>query len=213
MEPQADTERKREGEDKPVSDILHGTYIGHPGGYFRDGDHCYVVCRPFAYIDLKGYIHVVYPGHVSDGRSGKIGYYTIGPAFRSRYLFPALVHDFYCAKAKQHPAIKYQLAREACDRLFREGVEGRGAYEATEWAMYRAVRAHAWKHRNNVSVAFDPSDWLTAEYATLGRSFAWEAPHVATSEGINLLEWVRTSQLEPIPAEVCRAVDSWNGAL
>lgn len=121
-------------------DLLHRT----------DGETA-VLQQTVAYQCDGGRIYRAYPGLITDGRSGQIGYYVIGQPFRTKHLRAAMVHDWQCAKAKLlDPGPQRDGMRKAADRLFRdETLPACGVGRVKRLVMYRAVRLHAWYHRKD----------------------------------------------------------------
>jgi hypothetical protein len=119
------------------------------------------------YQDANGIIHTAHPGLITDGRSGRIGYYVIGTPYNEDTLLPALVHDWYCAKIKlQPPSNMRNRLREAADDLFAECLRASGE----TWRvplMHRAVRLHAWAHRNDAAAHWT-EDFASEEASLTG---------------------------------------------
>jgi hypothetical protein len=122
---------------------------------FDDAGRHGVLKRAVVYRDAAGRVHHALPGLKTDGRSGAIGYYVVGQPFRTKHLRCAIVHDWYCAIACMMDRESYCRLRKSCDLLFRESLAAVGVPRWKRWAMYRAVRGHAWwKGRRH-----EPQDW------------------------------------------------------
>ena len=117
------------------------------------------------YMDSDKNIHIAYPGLFTDGRSGECFYYVIGTPYKTKYLRAYIIHDWYCAKAKLLPLAERARLRLACDKQLRdETLKALGAGWWRRAWTYIAVRAHAFKHRNEPVV-----DWRE-DFATIEAS-------------------------------------------
>ena len=117
--------------------------------FYRHGKYA-LLLNPVMFRDSKDHMHTAHPGLFTDGRSGKIGYYIIGSPFRTEYLEAYILHDWYCAKAKLLEPELRAIVRDAADlQLRNETLPALGAGLPRRVATYRAVRWHAWCHRDD----------------------------------------------------------------
>lgn len=101
------------------------------------------------YRDRTGLIHMAHPGLMTDGRSGRIGYYLIGAPFRTKQLRACVIHDWYCSTAQLLPPGKKRARiRLTGDRLFGEMLAAIGVGRFKRWTMVRGVRLGTWYARN-----------------------------------------------------------------
>jgi len=139
-------------ETKPITG--HFETDGVDLHHYRHGKFA-LLTSAVIFVDSEGRRNIAHHGLLTDGRSGKIGYYIIGSPFRTPYLEAYVVHDWWCAKAKTlKDAARTQLRLRADVQLRDETLVALGACRANRVVTYAAVRAHAWRHRN------DPvADW------------------------------------------------------
>ena len=106
------------------------------------------------YIDTMAHMHTAYPGLITDGRSGRIGYYLIGTPFSTVHLRSALLHDWHCARGAMLDPVDRRVVRAGADMLFHECLIHSGVGSTKARLMYWAVRLHAFAHRSD-----RPRDW------------------------------------------------------
>ncbi len=134
-----------------------------------DGNHAELL-EDVVYFDGPGYRHTAHCGLLTDGRSGRIGYYIVGAPYRTKHLRAAIVHDWYCAKAKLlPPGPDRNAVRGAADVLFGECLAALGVGRVKAWAMVQAVKGQAWSVRKKAAVTWEV-DFATPEAAQMGGS-------------------------------------------
>ena len=137
------------------------------------------------YIDLGAHMHTAYPGLLTDGRSGRIGYYVLGTPYSTQHLRSALLHDWHCARGNLLGPAERAEVRRGADLLFRECLVQSGVRRFTAWLMYRGVRLHAWATRRRAAIGWQ-RDWASRDASEQGDLM-----------GIMAYGWFRGSRVPP----------------
>jgi hypothetical protein len=102
-----------------------------------------ILLAPVRYMDLRGRLHTAWPGLITDGRSGP-GKLLLGTPFCPEHLRSAIIHDWYCAKAKLiQPGRERDSLRRSADVLFGECLRQSGVGRVVAAVMVTAVMTHA----------------------------------------------------------------------
>jgi len=124
------------------------------------------------YVDAHNRTHTAHPGLLLDGRSGRVLYYLIGTPFDSKHLEAAVIHDWYCAKARTLTGSARKELRRKADNLFEECLitlgEPAWKCKAMPWAVRRQAKA-----AQNDAVAHWSINYISEETSHLGAGNPW----------------------------------------
>ncbi len=134
------------------------------------------------YVDAHNRRHTAHPGLLLDGRSGRGLYYLIGTPYDSSHLEAAVIHDWYCAKARSLTGSARKELRRKADNLFAECLITLGV---TPWkcaAMPWAVRQQA-RATQNEEVAHWSRNFISEEASHMGAENPWHMVSRVAREG------------------------------